>query len=554
MRNALSLIFIVLLSLFSGCAPALKSAQVEKNKKGDFSAFQHFVKGDWYQLKGELDSAIFEYKKALNINPKIKESRLALAQAYYKKDEFDKALKEASLIEPKSSIIWGFLGDLYGRLGRIEKAKESYQKSVELDSTNAHSFWNLTLLYQATGKIKEAGSCWKKIVELYPFNLKIRLQSASFFLKNSEYDEAEKQFIKATQIAPDDRRAWVGLAETYEAKDDIEAAIKTYQKALNLGYPNVYLKKRLIFLLKNQGRLKEAAYQAEDLLKLLPEDENTQKILAELYIYSNQKESAESLLSDLKKTYPKDPFVFLLTGKLALEKKDFHNAKENFKKSITLNDSVPDGWIYLGLTYIEEDSIKRAIEVYKEGLERVIGKVSLYYYLGISYSRLKEYDSAIFYFQKADSLSPDSPHILFGLGSSLERSGHFEESIKVFEKLIKIEPENDVFLNYLGYTLADKGIRLDEAKIMIEKALEKNPENPAYIDSYGWVLFRLGEIDKAEKEIRKALEFLDTDAIIFEHLGDILEAKGERQKAKEYWEKALELDPENESLKEKLKK
>ena len=89
---------------------------------------------------------------------------------------------------------------------------------------------------------------------------------------------------------------------------------------------------------------------------------------------------------------------------------------------------------------------------------------------------------------------------------------------------------------------------------MIKKALEKDPENGAYLDSYGWVLFKLGKMDQAEKKIRKALESLDSDAVVSEHLGDILQAKGRRRQAREYWKKALELDPENEGLKEKLEK
>jgi len=553
-RQPLAFLFITVLIFFLSCAPALMNKQAEKEKTDEYLSFHHFVKGEWYQLQGELDSAISEYHKALKADPQKEEIRLALAKAHYKKEEFEKALKEALLIQPKTSVVWSFLGDLYGRMRQMEKAIESYQKSVELDSTYTHPLWNLILLYQATGRIKEAGSAWKKIVELYPFNLEVRLQAASFFLKNTEYDEAERQYKKATQIAPDDRETWLGLAQTYEAMDDPENAIERYQRASSIGYPNVYITKRLVFLLKNQGRLKEAISEAEKLAELTPKDQTTQNILAELYILNHQIDKAESLLTAVKQDYPSDYFVFLLSGKAALEKKDFASAKENFKKTTTLNDSLPDGWIYLGLTYLEEDSTRKAIEVFQDGLKNVEIKSGLYYYLGISHNRLEEYEKASVFFQKADSLSPNASHILFGLGSSLERIGQLDESIKVFERLLEIEPENDLVLNYLGYTLADRGIRLEEAKMMIEKALEKKPDNPAYIDSYGWVLFKLGEIDRAEENIRKAAELLDTDAVIFEHLGDILEAKGERQKAIEYWGKALEFDPENENLKKKLEK
>jgi len=89
---------------------------------------------------------------------------------------------------------------------------------------------------------------------------------------------------------------------------------------------------------------------------------------------------------------------------------------------------------------------------------------------------------------------------------------------------------------------------------MIQKALEKQPENGAYLDSYAWALFRLGKLKEAETQIRKALKTRIKDAVIYEHLGDILDASGKKEEAKTEWKKALELDPQNEKVKQKLEK
>jgi Tfp pilus assembly protein PilF len=89
---------------------------------------------------------------------------------------------------------------------------------------------------------------------------------------------------------------------------------------------------------------------------------------------------------------------------------------------------------------------------------------------------------------------------------------------------------------------------------MIKKALEAEPNNAAYLDSYGWVLFRRGQLQEAEIQISKALEVMGSDPIIHEHLGDIYNALGETKKARREWEEALKLDPENENLKNKLGK
>jgi tetratricopeptide (TPR) repeat protein len=98
-------------------------------------------------------------------------------------------------------------------------------------------------------------------------------------------------------------------------------------------------------------------------------------------------------------------------------------------------------------------------------------------------------------------------------------------------------------LNYLGYILADKGQRLEEARVMIEKALDKHPDNGSFLDSLGWVYFRSGQSEKAREYIEKALQLIETEsATLYDHLGDVLNDIGKSQNAIQQWERALELD------------
>jgi len=115
-----------------------------------------------------------------------------------------------------------------------------------------------------------------------------------------------------------------------------------------------------------------------------------------------------------------------------------------------------------------------------------------------------------------------------------------------------LAPDNALSLNYLGFMYADSGIKLDEAKEMIEKALEIEPDNGAYLDSYAWVLYKLGRYDKAIVAMNSAIERQQDDAILFDHRGDIYAALNETGKAEENWRKALEFDPDNETIRAKL--
>jgi Flp pilus assembly protein TadD len=114
--------------------------------------------------------------------------------------------------------------------------------------------------------------------------------------------------------------------------------------------------------------------------------------------------------------------------------------------------------------------------------------------------------------------------------------------------LIEIEPENQHAYNALGYTFADRNIRLDEALILITKAHQLAPDDPYIMDSLGWVHFRRGNVKDAEKYLRRAYE-IKADPEVGVHLGEVLWVSGQKAEAQKLWRDAKQKDPQNESLK-----
>jgi Flp pilus assembly protein TadD len=175
-----------------------------------------------------------------------------------------------------------------------------------------------------------------------------------------------------------------------------------------------------------------------------------------------------------------------------------------------------------------------------------------WYFMGIAFSRAEQYDSAIYWMEKLWREDTLDSRVQFSLAASLERSGQFDRAVSMFKSMIAREPDNGIALNYLGYMYADSGIHLEESLELISRALADEPENGAYLDSYGWALFRLGRLTEAESEIRKALASLESDPTIHDHLGDILAAQGRKDEAVQHWRKALELEPESTEIRQKL--
>lgn len=146
---------------------------------------------------------------------------------------------------------------------------------------------------------------------------------------------------------------------------------------------------------------------------------------------------------------------------------------------------------------------------------------------------------------------PDDPEVLYARALSWERRDDIARAEADLRRILVIEPESVAALNALGYTLADRTDRYQEALELINRARAAEPDNAAIIDSYGWVLYRLGRPEEALGELRRAFA-LQKDAEIGAHLGEVLWVLGKREEARKYFEQAREIDPENRALQRAL--
>ena len=158
------------------------------------------------------------------------------------------------------------------------------------------------------------------------------------------------------------------------------------------------------------------------------------------------------------------------------------------------------------------------------------------------YDKAKNFGEMAKMLDAAEKLSPgndDKYAVIFMRGAMYERMKNYTEAEEEFRKALAINPENASALNYLGYMLADRGIRLEEARDLIAKAVERDPKNGAYLDSLGWVLFRLNKLPEAEAKLREALELMSRDPTVHDHLGDVYFHEGKIREAIAQWQSSL---------------
>jgi len=178
--------------------------------------------------------------------------------------------------------------------------------------------------------------------------------------------------------------------------------------------------------------------------------------------------------------------------------------------------------------------------------------IEIYGYLAQLYYSQKEYQKAADQFSVILSFDPTNTDVIFLLGSLYLDLGERDKAIEMFKRAIKIDPTHDGALNSLGYIYAEDGTNLDEALSFVERALEADPGNGAYLDSLGWIYYKKGNFEKALQYLQEADNNLK-DPVIYEHLGDVYFKMKAVDEARKYWDLSLEMQPDQESLRQKIK-
>ena len=154
--------------------------------------------------------------------------------------------------------------------------------------------------------------------------------------------------------------------------------------------------------------------------------------------------------------------------------------------------------------------------------------------------RLERWQDVAVEAQRASDRLPGDSNLVFARAGALERLGRFDEAEPLFLELLANDPGDAATANYLGYAWADRGSRLNEALDLISRAVASEPENSAYLDSLGWIYYRLGDLGQAEYWLRRAIELGGTDGTVLSHLGEVLLRKGQADEARELLRQALD--------------
>jgi tetratricopeptide (TPR) repeat protein len=446
-----------------------------------------------------------------------------------------------------------------------DKAAELLKRATARPEASGALFARLGLVYSMLGKKDLAVEANRKAIQKAPDSLAGYQYLAQLHLQNNQPEAGLKVLDEAARQPNPSVAFLIELGETYAAFGRTSPAAAVNPRALDAFKRAAALKpgnpahlQRLADGFNALGEIDLAVAHYLKLAERLPNLTAIRDRLVELYLRKQDRTNAAVQLRAVIRESPANPQTYYLLGSLLFEEKNSKEAAECFEKTLLLSPSFEPVYYDLALAQINLDQSKEALKT----LERARGKFQQNFvgefYTALAYTKMKDYTNSLKHLTSAEVIARATATnrlthgFYFQLGSAYERNQKFKEAETYFRKALELQPDFPEALNYLGYMWAERGENLKEAREMIEKAVKIEPTNSAYLDSLGWVLFRLDLPGEALPLILKAIEHNDEpDATLYDHLGDIYAALKKTDKAREAWQKSLAIEP-SEKIERKL--
>ena len=455
---------------------------------------------------------------------------------------------------------------------------------VEPDSLDAQR--------QAASQLIRVGDLEQAIVHMAAIRALGGVANFDIFAYHSaELDQSARDGLLAAidrmlQDYPADSQLLFSQAVLLEQNGRFAEALEITDQLL-LSESNVNIVILKVNILKNSDRVAQALRFLAARLDSDEDSRRTRLLYARLLYESDRLADARQQYELILKQAPKDGDILLALALIALEQDHVRVAQDYLAQMVRWDQRVGEAHFYLGNVAEQENDWVTAVREYKlagGGYEYLPAQARIASILidqqrtsealnhlaterrdhpehfqpliMIEVQLLGEYGMSDELFSLLDHIiaqDPDNIELLYYRAMAGERFDRLDILERDLLRVLALDPENAEAMNALGYSLADRTDRYAEALALIQRALLIRPQEPAFIDSLGWVQYRLQNYEEAVIQLRRALALFENDEVAA-HLGEVLWVQGERAEALEVWNKALELVPDSDPLKQVIER
>ena len=538
------IVLVVAAALWAGCASSKKASpvasQAMENAEEDpqrlpeaverrTEAHARYATGVILDLNEDAEAAVEEYYKAALADVRDEGLVLEVTRRLLQLRQQEKALellKKAADSPKASGLLYARLGMVYSMLGKQEDALEANRIAIRRAPQTLAGYQNLVHVYLQARKPEEA----MKVLE-----------------PTAKQSNPEPMFL-------------VDVGELYAAimrgggGDAAKArALDVYDRADKLNSSNPLLQQKLADGLAALGESDRAAELYRKLLEKFPNLPALREKLTNVYLRNKDKKKAVEQLEAIIRTNPTSVQSYYMLGSIAFEDKDYKKAVEYFGKALLLNPNFEQLYYDFAGAQVNANEPRDALQTLERARSRFQPSFVNEYFTAMAYGRMKDHTNALKHLVAAEVVARATDtnslthKFYFQLGAAYERSHNYEEAEKYFRRCLELQPDFSEAMNYLGYMWAERGQNLAEARQLIEKAVALEPKNAAYLDSLGWVLYKLNRPAEALGWLQKAIEHSEEpDPTLYDHLGDVYANMDRLPEAREAWRKSVSIEPNTE--------
>ena len=494
--------------------------KIKTEPNENVKAIAHFMDGQLFMSQGNYSMAILEFQDALELDPMASTIIVSMAESYWKLGKARKSeelLFNALNLNPDDFEAREMLANQYIFQNKHDKAIEQYRVLAEISDEDPRYLIALAKLVLSQNNINESISLFIKAYEKDKSRIDILEEAANLSLRSRQLDKARC----------------------------------LYKQLIDFDKNNAYYLSTYIDLIVMSGDYINGIAALESLIDIEGETAERLSQLGILYYKMENIVKAKPLFIKLINMNHFDVTIMHFLSNIYLEESILDSAGIIANQIIFHHPSDPRGYLDASLAELNNENPLGAIKILEPVNKKFFNEFSIQYLLGSSYQQLEEYDKATIVLRQSLKIYPESRGARHTLAIASDALNYWNESDSLYEGLIASDTNDVQALNNYSYSLVERNIHLNKALEMAKKAIELEPDNAAYLDTIGWIYYKMDNIDKALSFIRKSVELDNNNAIVLEHLGDVLIAKNQIQEAIIYYLKALDIDKDNEILQQK---
>jgi tetratricopeptide (TPR) repeat protein len=547
----------------------------------DHGALSYAARGFGFLMAGNSDAALQDFSEALRLNPDAVEVYQSRATAYVNVGDLEHAMRDleeslrrrpndakalaqrgaiyaregdrklaeadltrAATLLPNAADVLQNSADAYEALGDLNHALEIRNKVVDISGRSSIALTMRALLMIKMGRSKDAIPDLDNALQMVPELGMTLAARALAFAQDGEYEKAAADADHALSITQDGLfgvMAWVVRSNIYETQGNYEEAIRVYTRGLEKNVDNPQLLAARAECWNNSGNRQNAVHDYSESLHIQPRNVQVREKRAAIYSQMDRLDLALADYDEILRMMPDYALGHANRAAVYGKLKKWDLALADANEALRLDPKLAGAWEIRAQLYQDMDRLDDAIADYTQeiGLNDAVGT---HISRAAVYGRKRQFDLARQDLAEALRQNDRNLDVLRARAQIDELAGDLQVIELDYRRILEVDPNDNDAVNSLAYVLAERNTGIPEAYGLIKQALGAKPDNGNYQDTMAWVLYRMGEIDEAEKYERLAVSKTESFEI-HDHLGDILQRKGRTAEALAEWQAALKILP-----------